>query len=195
LDVLIAHLREEVARVDDEAEGTESVVAALEAERESRRAELLAALDSDRYFVLLRSFGAAIKELPEVDGDVRALALAELKRLGKAASGVKAGSSDEELHALRIRAKRARYAGELAALAGGKKLARYVEAVTAVQDVVGEHQDSVVAEAKLRELVAPDRAVAVGRLIERERERRRDARARYPDAIADALARGRAALA
>ncbi len=66
--------------------------------------------------------------------------------------------------------------------------------MTAVQDVVGEHQDSVVAEAKLRELVAPDRAVAVGRLIERERERRRDARARYPDVIAAALARGRAAV-
>jgi len=194
LDVLIAHLRDEAEHVDEEADGAESVVAALEDEREARRDELLAALDSDRYLELLRSFGAAIKELPEIGGDVRALALAELRRLEKAASSVNADSSDEQLHKLRIRAKRARYAGELAALTGGKKLARYVEAVTEVQDVVGEHQDSVVAEAKLRELAAPDRAVAVGRLIERERERRREARARYPDAIADALARGRAAL-
>lgn len=194
LDVLIAHLRDQVAHVDQEAEGAEAVVSALEDEREARREELLAALDSDRYLKLLQSFGAAVDSLPEVDGDVRALALAELKHLQKAASSVTADSSDDEFHALRIRAKRARYAGELAALAGGKKLARYVEAVTAVQDVVGEHQDSVVAEAKLRELVAPDRAVAVGRLIERERERRRDARARYPDVIAAALVRGRAAL-
>jgi CHAD domain-containing protein len=194
LDVLIAHLRDEVPEVDEESEGAESVVSALEDEREARRAELLDALDSDRYLELLKSFGAAIDSLPEVDGDVRALALRELKRLEKASSSVAADSSDDELHALRIRAKRARYAGELAALTGGKKLARYVEAVTAVQDVVGVHQDAVVAEAKLRELVAPERAVAVGRLIERERERRRDARARYPDVVADALARGRAAL-
>jgi CHAD domain-containing protein len=194
LDVLIAHLRDEVAEVDEEARGAESIVTALEEEREARREELLAALDSDRYIELLRSFVAAIDSLPELDGDVRALALAELKRLDKAASSVTKDSSDEDLHTLRIRAKRARYAAELAALAGGKKLTRYVEAVTALQDVVGEHQDAVVAEEKLRELVAPDRAVAVGRLIERERERRRDARARYSDVVTDPLARGRAAL-
>jgi len=151
-------------------------------------------LDSERYLKLLIDFDAAIAALPELDDDVRELALSELKRFEKAAAALTPESSDDELHALRIRAKRARYAGELAALTGGKKLARYVQAVTAVQDVVGAHQDSVVAEERLRELVAPDRALSTGRLIELERERRREARAGAPEAIAQAIARGHAAL-
>ena len=194
LDVLIAHLSAEVARLDVDARAGASIVSSLEEVREARRAELVEVLDSDRYLRLLDAFDAAIGSLPGLDADVRALALRELQKLEKSAARLSPDSSDEELHALRIQAKRARYAGELAALTGGKKLARYVEAVTAVQDVVGAHQDAVVAEETLRGLIVPDRAVAAGRLIERERERRREARARAPEVIDQAIARGRAAL-
>ena len=47
--------------------------------------------------------------------------------------------------------------------------------------MLGEHQDAVVAEARLRELAArrPAQALAAGRLIERERARRADARAAW----------------
>lgn len=195
LDVLIAHLGDEVDGLDADAPGGKSIIAALEEEREARRAELVTVLDSERYLQLLIDFDTAVGSLPELAADVRDLALSELKRFEKAATALTPESSDDELHALRIRAKRARYAGELAGLTGGKKLARYVEAVTAVQDVVGAHQDSVVAEERLRELVTPDRALSTGRLIELERERRREARARAPEVIAEAIARGRAALA
>ena len=194
LDVLIDHLGDEVAGLDADAPGGEAIIAALEQEREARRAELVEVLDSERYLELLNDFDAAVASLPELDAGARELALSELKRFEKAAAALTPESSDDELHALRIRAKRARYAGELAALTGGKKLARYVQAVTAVQDVVGAHQDSVVAEERLRGLVAPDRALSIGRLIELERERRREARARAPEVIAEAIARGRAAL-
>ena len=81
-------------------------------------------------------------------------------------------SPDEELHAARIRVKRARYAAELE----GDKA--YVQAAKRLQDVLGEHQDAVVAIGKLRDLAArmPDAAVAAGRLIEREHERARRTR-------------------
>ncbi len=194
LDVLLARLRPEIAQLDTDTAGGDAILAALEAERERNRAELLAALDSERYDRLLDDFGLAIESLPAFDGDLRSLARAEVRRLERAATGVTEHSPDEDLHAVRIRAKRARYTGELAAAGGAKRLARYVEAVTELQDVIGEHQDAVVAEERLRALAAGDSAVAAGRLIERERERRRASRARFPRALAAALAAGRSAF-
>ena len=76
--------------------------------------------------------------------------------------------------------KRARYAAELA---GRKKL---VQRAKELQDVLGEHQDAVVAAGRLRELAAgasPEQALVAGRLVEREAERRtRGARATWPKA-------------
>ncbi len=195
LDVLLGRLRIEVSALDVDRDGGEAIVAALAAQREAHREELLAALDSERYLQLVDRFGAAIEAIPEeVEGSASALAAAELRRLEKAAAGVSETSRDDELHALRIRAKRARYTAELAALGGRKRLGRYVEAVVAAQDVIGEHQDAVVAEQRIRELAAPERALAAGRLIELERARRREARSRFAAVVANAIARGHAAL-
>jgi CHAD domain-containing protein len=60
-----------------------------------------------------------------------------------------------------------------------------VKRAKALQDVLGEHQDSVVAEARLRVLAleaAPAEALAAGRLIELERKRRAAARRAWRDA-------------
>jgi CHAD domain-containing protein len=54
-----------------------------------------------------------------------------------------------------------------------------------LQDVLGEHQDAVVAAVRLRQLAAdapPRTALAAGRLIEREEEHRRESRAAWPKA-------------
>ena len=50
------------------------------------------------------------------------------------------------------------------------------------QDVVGEHQDAVFAEERLRSLSEPATALVIGRLIERQRARRAAARADVPKA-------------
>jgi len=49
---------------------------------------------------------------------------------------------------------------------------RYVKAAKVLQDVLGEHQDAVVAQERLRSLGVrePAAALAAGRLIERERQ-------------------------
>jgi CHAD domain-containing protein len=62
---------------------------------------------------------------------------------------------DPELHAVRIRAKRARYAAEAVAPAVGKSAKRFASAVEEVQEVLGDHQDAVVAGQWLREHVPP----------------------------------------
>ena len=112
-------------------------------------------------------------ELPRRAGpSLEALAAAEGKRLRK--RHVPADASDEQLHDLRKRVKRARYAAELA----GERTV--VARAREVQDVLGDHQDAVVAEQRLRALADPKTGLAAGRLVEREQERRRRARAAYP---------------
>jgi CHAD domain-containing protein len=61
---------------------------------------------------------------------------------------------DEHLHEMRKAAKRLRYAAEVAQPALGRPAKQLVSDVKAVQELLGEHQDSVVARGLLRELGA-----------------------------------------
>ena len=193
LDVLLEHLRGEAADLGDDIRSADLLLAALARERDTRRTELLRALDSDRYTTLLDAFATAVAALPELDAEdgLRPLARKAFGKLRKAVEATPDDPSDEELHALRIRAKRARYAAELV---GGKGLRSTVLALKDVQDVIGEHQDAVVAEQRLRAVATAGSAVAAGRLIEREHARRRARRAEYADVLRVALRRGRKAL-
>jgi CHAD domain-containing protein len=183
LDVLLADLREEIETLDaDEAFAAERLVHTLESEREVARAALLEVLDSNRYLALLDALDEAADQ-PRPSG--RSVGLADLARsafadLRKTAKGLGPRPSDEELHRLRIKTKRARYVGELAAGTVGKRAGRFVKRARALQDLLGAHQDAVVASARLRELSAGTRgdrvAFAAGRLVEREEARRREAR-------------------
>jgi CHAD domain-containing protein len=193
LDVLLEHLRPEIERLEADRDAGSALVAVLEDERDAARAALLADLDSPRYTDVLDRFITAIASLPELDvpGDVTPIAAAELSELRKAADALADDPPDDELHELRIHAKRARYAAELTA---GKRRDAYLDALKRLQDVVGLHQDAVVAEERLRAIAHPGSAIAAGRLIERERERRQEARKEYPAALAEALRSGRKAL-
>ena len=97
---------------------------------------------------------------------------------------------------MRIKSKRARYAAELAEGVRGKPATRFIERVKRLQDLLGEHHDGVVAEQVLRTVVPPDgdrrMALAVGLLLERQRERRREAREAFPKAWSAVKKCGRA---
>ena len=183
LDVLIAHLRDVVEGLEPDRAGGETILAAVEEERAWAREVLLEALDSERYRSLLAIFRAALARLTVVDADVSLSKLAkkEFKRLRKAYTALDPDSPDDELHALRIKAKRVRYAAELAALAKGEPFASLAEAATEVQDLIGAHQDAVVAEKRVRALAPRESLVAAGRIVEHERRRRAEARSKLPD--------------
>jgi CHAD domain-containing protein len=127
---------------------------------------------------------------------VEGVAANEFRRLSKRAR-FKPDSSNAALHKGRIRVKRARYAAELAADARGKKAAKFISSAKDLQDLLGEHQDAVVARRRVRELShtskRPDPSLVAGRLIERQEQRMRDARRRLPAAWKRLEKRGRRA--
>jgi CHAD domain-containing protein len=182
LDVLVEHVREIVADLGPDRAGGEAILEALEEERGWARELLLEALDSERYRNVLAIFRTALERLSVVDADVSLgkLAKKEYKRLRKAYLALGPEPPDDELHALRIKAKRARYAAELAALAEGQRFATLAEAATEVQDLIGAHQDAVVAEKRVRALAPRESLVAAGRIVEHERRRRAEARWSLP---------------
>jgi CHAD domain-containing protein len=198
LDVLLDRLRGLARTLGEDQPGAEAIVAALEEEREQLHDAVLVALADERYLRLLDLFASSVAALPALDapGGLRPLAATELRKLAKAGRRLDAEPADDDLHALRIHAKRARYAAELLAVGNhGKPLVRYLAALKTLQDVIGEHQDAVVAEARIRRVARAKTAVAAGRLIERERERRRASRQEYPVVLARALRRGEEAVA
>jgi CHAD domain-containing protein len=182
-DVFIEYLREERETLDErDRPGADELVRLVEDDRRAAHARAIQALRTSRYLALLDELERTARA-PRVRSaavPLDGIARSEFRKLRKAARRTDASSPDDEVHALRIRGKRARYAAELAATAVGEPAERFVKEAKRFQDVVGEHQDAVVAEEHLRELQrrgGQAAAFAAGRLVERQAERRRRSRA------------------
>jgi CHAD domain-containing protein len=191
LDVLLERLREEIDELEPaERRAAGRFLTLLEDERASARAAMLEAMSTARYADLLTRLEAAAvaPRAQAAETSLEDIAGREFRKLRKAVRSLPQHPSDDELHAVRIRGKRARYAAELAEGVVGKPARRVVQNAKRLQDVIGEHQDAVVAEERIRGLLdhvaSPPAHFAAGRLVERERERRRLARAAFPDAWA-----------
>jgi len=183
-DVLLESMLVEVAALGDNAGAAASLLVQLEAERTDRRGAVVEALSSDRYLALLETLEAVEPEtVPRAGkGTLASVWAAELRRTRRAADALADEPPDDELHAFRIRVKRLRYATELAAHELGRSRAEdVVRAAKTLQDTLGEHQDAVVAEERVRVWAAGDATgvLAAGRLVERARGRRKDARAAW----------------
>ncbi len=180
-DVLLEYMTQATVALGDEGRASE-LVRALEKERDRARRSALAALSRKRYFTLLDRLA---EKPPLIDaGDVRLADLwwHEFKRTRKAFERLDKRSPDEELHAGRIRVKRARYAAELGGHELGTAGERFVSAAKTLQDVLGEHQDSTVASEWIEGWGEqnPESRQLVQRLLEQERKRRKSARRAWP---------------
>jgi CHAD domain-containing protein len=91
---------------------------------------------------------------------------------------------DEDLHAIRIQAKRTRYAIEAARPVIGRAAADHAAALAHLQDVLGEFHDSTVAVQWLRDAAAtrPTCGLAAGQLVAAERAEQTRLRARVHQA-------------
>jgi CHAD domain-containing protein len=185
LDVLHHYLENEIGQLEPDGAALAGLMDSVEVDRAAARAAVIAELTSTRYLELLaRLDEAAELPLSGVEIALRDIFVQELDRTSVAFAALPEDPTDDELHGARIQVKRARYAAELAAGELGKKGGAFVDAAKEVQDVLGEHQDAVVAEDVVRTWLAgnPHAALAGGRLIERQRMRRDTARAAWPGA-------------
>ncbi len=113
------------------------------------------------------------------------MARKEFDSLVRAVERLGAEPGDEALHRLRITVKRARYAAELS-VPDGDARRRFLADAAALQDLLGAHQDALVAEEHLRRSTVGDgrtaAAFVAGRLAERETRRRAGTTERLPAA-------------
>jgi CHAD domain-containing protein len=186
LDVLLRNLRAEAESLDGSHPArTDDLLRPLDAERATAREALLEHMSQARYYRLLDTVESAASALPTRRDDIKVgrLVRKDFRRLRKRGRRLES-QSDADLHKTRIRGKRARYAAELAERSRGKKARRFIEAAEDLQDILGEHQDAVVATERLHELARQtnktEAAVLAGRLVERQAQHKQDARRRLP---------------
>lgn len=188
LDVLLEQLEQELETLDaDESAAADRLVAALASDRDRLQQELLAALDEPAYLSLVGRLAQPIQLVAQPTPlSLRKRSRRELERLVDQVQRLGSSPADEALHALRIRVKRVRYAVELAGAERRPRTERVIAAAKALQDVLGEHQDTVVAEQLLAAQadLSSDTALAfvAGRLAERQRYRRQQLHERLPAA-------------
>jgi CHAD domain-containing protein len=140
---------------------------------------VLETLGSARYFALLEALDTLVSSPPTGPqaGDRAAKVLRKqlrrtYRRVERHVDEARAaqGEHREELfHEVRKSAKRARYAGDAASAVLADQARRYAKAMKAVQEVLGDHQDGVVARQELRALavaahLAGQNAFTYGRL-------------------------------
>ena len=171
-----------------------AIVAPLVAQVRAARRRLLLAVDTDHYIDVIDHLVMAARSpvLTEAAAQPARDVMPGLVRkpwrsLKSGALGARGEVPDEQLHDLRIRAKRCRYAAEAAAAATGRNAARFAREVAGLQEVLGELHDAVVAEAWLRERSAAPRVhetalFAAGELVALQRDAAERARLSWPAA-------------
>jgi CHAD domain-containing protein len=192
-DVLTGRLRAKAEQLpQQDRAGVEPLLGRLGGQARVARAALLDAIRSPAYDPLLDALVRMARE-PPIAGEPPGLAdrpAADLvaglirrpwRRLKRAGQALRNDSPDTEWHAVRIRAKRCRYTAEALAPVCGRRAKRFAAAMASVQDLLGDHQDTVVAEAWLRDPGAADSAacLAAGELIAAERLERSSLRSRW----------------
>jgi len=158
-DVLLERIQRAAARLPESSRpGADRVIGALAVTREDARDELLEALRSERYLELLDLLIATANS-PALRGAAEFRARAALpalvrepwRLLEKRADALGKSPPDEALHDIRVRTKRVRYAAEAVAPVVGKRARAFATAAADLQDVLGDLNDAVVAESRLRD--------------------------------------------
>jgi CHAD domain-containing protein len=194
LDVLAGHLEAEMSHAPpSDTRPFGELHLDLGRRRESAHATLVEAMDSDRYVTLLDRLHASAESPPFV-GTARAgnkkgsglhpddraqrvlpkLVRRPWRKLRRAVRTVGAHPTDPQLHQIRIRAKRLRYAAEAAAPVVGKPASRMATAAEALQTVLGDHHDAVTAEDWFRREAAASSSIVAftaGQMVAMQRQR------------------------
>jgi CHAD domain-containing protein len=179
IEVMLERLRADICSLpEEEQEDAERLVRRLLADWHAARSHMLEQLAGSRY-VELRERLVLASERPRVtpwaylhaEQVLPRVVVAPWKKLKRAVERLGDPPAEEALHEVRIRAKRTRYAAEATVPVFGKPAQQFAKAMAAVQTVLGDHQDAVVARAwvvKTASEVDANEAFAAGVLAERE---------------------------
>ncbi|HET7737900.1 MAG TPA: CHAD domain-containing protein [Tepidiformaceae bacterium] len=194
LDVQIERMEEWRGTFDSAA--LDELEALLDSRRVAARKRMLAALDSRRYDLLVERFSAILRRGPArtyAPGRVPILAVApdlierRYRRLRKGGDGIRKDSAAAAYHALRIEGKKLRYALEFVGPIYGEQALAFARRVTALQDLLGLHQDADVAQDMLREMagsagrrLSPGTVLTMGMIAERYRSHAAELRQGFP---------------
>jgi CHAD domain-containing protein len=164
-------------------------------EREAHREVMRNGLDSRRYFSVLlwlerysiarRPPHPATGTVPAAEAGRKALKHA-FRQLIRRGAEVGSPPTAEELHRIRIRAKRLRYLLEFFGDSSGKAGVRLLQHLVNLQDLLGVHNDAMVAAAFLERYVngpgadsKPATLLTLGGFLEDELRRARKARTKF----------------
>jgi CHAD domain-containing protein len=190
-DVLLERMRtraEELPQAN--TRGSARVIATLAESRDAAHGELLATMRGKRYVSLLdRLVAAANAPALLLEADLPApavlpgLARRPWRSLARRVKSLGDTPTDEELHDLRIRTKRVRYAAEAVAPLLGRQARAFAAAAAGLQEELGDLHDAVVAEQWLRDWARRSRSMqgvfAAGELAGLERADAQRHRARW----------------
>ena len=182
-DVLAQRLRGQMQQLPrDDSNGVVRLELRLAENSADARRRVIEALSSDRYVALLDALVDAARQpryAPDREDVAARLASDVLvkfvrkpwRKLRKAADALTSESPDAAFHGARIRAKKARYAAEAVVPVFGSDARQFAKAVERLQSVLGDHQDTAVAEAWLLRAgrQTPATRLIVGELITIER--------------------------
>lgn len=203
LDVLVGLLRSDALRLAalDNA-GSGELFDRLMVERAAAHSELLDELRSERCAAMLQRLATFVTATPFVSPGAKrpaadvvpALVRRPLRRLWREADRLGSTPGDDELHRLRILAKRLRYAADVSIPVSGKPARRATRALAELQDLLGDHNDARIALDRLRGLACdatPDGAWTSGMLSGLQIARTEQCRMRFPDAYRIAMDKSR----
>ncbi|MBT2489013.1 CYTH and CHAD domain-containing protein [Streptomyces sp. ISL-96] len=139
------------------------------ARQHGSRRKIIAVLDSERHLDLLTALEALLAEPPLLPAASKPAAKVLPKairkdyarlatRMERALTLPPGKDRDLAMHNARKAAKRTRYAAEAARPALGKPAKRFAKRMKAVQSLLGDHQDSVMAREALRDLAVQSHA-------------------------------------
>lgn len=166
--------------------------------REARMMQLRRSLDSPRYLSLVEAFrcridvaahddpGLAATPVLAAAPDIVGLAYRSVRRIAIEIDDV---SEPNAIHTLRKRVKRLRYTIDCFAGLYGKAGRRFVESLKELQDLLGAHQDAVVAQALCAELKGRGFDAALDGYTHAAQESVSVLRAKLPEALGGLAAR------
>ena len=188
LDVQIAYFKGQSDSVKPpDRSAFERFIDYLQQKRSKVQQQLVSHLRRPRYVALINRLLPAVREpaiVPNDDMSIPDLAAKAFRKLRKAVKALDDSASYATWHCVRIRAKRARYAAELAEVCSGQAATRFIDQIKLIQDQLGDIQDAVMAEDHLRRFTSKKAgrhsAFLAGQMVERQRHRRRETKQAFP---------------